>query len=73
MLEKAREDRAQGLLLVPDWPECMMMLEVRGAMEARELELVKAMRPTFECPLWFNNLTFWGVAKFDMLVFMIVF
>ena len=66
VLAKAREDRAQGVLLVPDWPGSMMMLEVR---KTRELDLEGAMRPRFECPSWFENSTFRGMPKFDMLVF----
>ena len=29
VLEKAREDKVQGILLVPDWQGSMMMLEVK--------------------------------------------
>ena len=65
VLQKAREDRARGVLLVPDWPGSMMMLEVR---QTRELVLEGRMRPRFECPTWFENSTFRGVPKFDMLV-----
>ena len=65
VLQKAREDRAQGVLLVPDWPGSMMMLEVR---QTRQLVQEGAMRPWLECPSWFENSTFCGVPKFDMLV-----
>ena len=65
VLQKAREDRAQGVLLVPDWPGSMMMLEVR---QTPQLVLEGAMRPQLECPSWFQNSTFRGVPKFDMLV-----
>ena len=70
VLHKAREDRARGVLLVPDWPGSMMMLEVR---QTRQLELVCRLRPVFECPSWFENSTFRGVPKFDMMVFMMRF
>ena len=66
VLEKAKEDRAQGVLLLPDWPGSMMAGEVR---QTRQLELVGRLRPRFECPRWFENSTFRGVPKFDMLVF----
>ena len=65
VLQKAREYRAQGVLLVPDWPGSMMMLEVR---QTPQLVLEGAMRPRLECPSWFQNSTFRGVPKFDMLV-----
>ena len=65
MLEKVKEDQAQGVLLVPDWHDSMMMLEVR---ETKQLVLEGRMCPRFECPSWFENSTFRGVPKFDMLV-----
>ena len=43
----------------------MMMLEVR---QTPQLVLEGAMRPRLECPSWFQNSTFRGVPKFDMLV-----
>ena len=66
MLEKVKEDQAQGVLLVPDWHGSMMMLEVR---ETKQLVLEGRMCPRFECPSWFENSTFRSVPKFDMLVF----
>ena len=66
VLDKAREDRAQGILVVPDWPGSMMLREIR---HCEQLELVGRWRPVFECPAWFENSTFRGVPKFDMLVF----
>ena len=73
VLDKAREDRARGVLLVPDCPGSMMMLEVEQARKARELKRMGAMRPWFECPSWFENKTFCGIPKFDMLIFEIRF
>ena len=66
VLDKAREDEAQGILVVPDWPGSMMAREIKYC---EQLELVGRWRPVFECPAWFENLTFWGVPKFDILVF----
>ena len=66
VLDKAREDGAQGILLVPDWPGSMMMLKVR---KTKELEYEGAMRPRFECLSWFKKSTFQGMPKFYMLVF----
>ena len=65
-MEKAREDRARGILLVPDWPGSMMLLEVRLS---RKLKARGSLRPVFECPAWFENSTFSGRPKFEMLVF----
>ena len=65
VLEKAREDRARGILLVPDWPGSMVMLEVR---QCRQLELKGRLRPVFQCPDWFQNSTFRGIPKFDMML-----
>ena len=64
VLEKAREDRAQGILLVPDWPTSAMAVVVRGC---KELEVVGRWKPLFECPAWFKNRTFRGVSGFDVL------
>ena len=66
VLDKAREDRARGILLVPDWSGSMMAAEVR---QLRQLKLVGRLRPVFECPSWIENLTFRGVPKFNMLVY----
>ena len=65
VLEKARENQAQGILLVPDWQGSMMMVEIR---KTRQLVLEGRMCPRFECPSWFENSTFRGVPNFDMLV-----
>ena len=65
VLDKAREDKAQGILVVPDWPGSMMGREIKYC---EQLELVGRWRPVFECPAWFENSTFRGVPKFDMLV-----
>ena len=66
VLEKVREDRARGILLVPDWPGSMVMLEIR---QSRQLELKGRLRPGFQCSDWFQNSTFRGIPKFDMLLF----
>jgi hypothetical protein len=66
VLDKAREDGAQGILVVPDWAEIMMAREIRCC---EELELVGRWRPLFECPVWFENSTFRGVPSFDVLAF----
>ena len=66
VLDKAREDEAQGILVVPDWPGSMVAREIECC---EQLELVARWRPLFECPAWFENSTFRGVPKFDMLVY----
>ena len=66
VLDKAREDEAQGILVVPDWPGSMVAREVKCC---EQLELVGRWRPLFECPAWFENLTFRGVPKFDVLAY----
>jgi hypothetical protein len=47
VLDKAREDEAQGILVVPDWPGSMMAREIEYC---EQLELVARWRPLFECP-----------------------
>ena len=69
-MEKAREDRARGILVVPAWPQSMMAREVRCC---EELEVVGRWRPMFECPSWFKNHTFRGRATFDVLVLLMRF
>ena len=66
VLDKAREDEAQGILVVPDWPGSMVAREIKAC---EQLELVARWRPVFECPLWFENSTFRGVPSFDVLAF----
>ena len=68
--EKAREDRARGILLVPNWPGSKTLLEVR---QSRKLMARGTLRPVFKCPAWFENSTFQGVPKFKMLVFKMMF
>ena len=55
---------------MPDWPGSMMLLEVR---QSRKLRARGTLRPFFECPAWFENSTFRGVPKFEMLVFEMMF
>ena len=66
VLDKAREDEAQGILVVPDWSQSMMAREIRCC---KEPELVGRWRPFFECPTWFQNATFRGRASFDVLTY----
>jgi hypothetical protein len=66
VLDKAREDEAQGILVVPDWPGSVMAREIECC---EQLELVARWKPLFECPAWFENSTFRGVPKFDVLAF----
>ena len=66
VIDKAREDEAQGILVVPDWPGSMMAREIKCC---EQLELVARWNPVFECPSWFKNATFRGVSKFDVLAF----
>ena len=70
VLDKAREDGAQGILLVPDWSGSMMAAEIR---QTSQLVLEGSMRPIFKCPDWFENSTFRGVPDFRMLVFRMCF
>jgi hypothetical protein len=66
VLDKAREDEAQGILVVPDWPGSMVAREIEAC---EQLELAGRWRPVFECPAWFENSTFRGVPRFDVLEF----
>ena len=66
MWQRMREDKGQGILLVPDWSGSMIAREIR---HWRQLELVGKMRPVFKCLGWFHDSTFRGVPKFDMLVY----
>ena len=66
MLYKAREDEAQGILVVPDWAGSMMAREIEYC---EQLELVARWRLLFECPAWFEYSTFRGWTKFDGLAF----
>ena len=66
VFDKAGEDEAQGILVVPEWLGSMMAREIKYC---EQLELVGKWRPVFECPAWFENSTFQGVPKFDMMVF----
>ena len=42
VLDKAREDEAQGILVVPDWPGSRMAREIEYC---EQLELVASFRP----------------------------
>ena len=73
VLSKAEESRAQGILVVPDWPGSWMMTEVKEYIKAGKIKLLERSRPELECPEWFENRTFLGRPKFDMLVFQLTF
>ena len=70
VLGKAGEDGARGVLVVPDWPGSMMAREVKFC---ERLRLIARWRPVFECPFWFENSTFRGVPKFDVLAYVMDF
>ena len=68
VLRKAEEDGAEGILVVPCWEGSMMLTAVRQHSE-RRVRLLERFRPFLECPSWFQNKTFSGWPKFDMLVY----
>ena len=68
VLAKAKEDKARGLLLVPDWPGSMMLTELRSY-SRHHVVARGSFRPYFECPVWFENNTFRGWPQFDLLVY----
>ena len=70
LMDKAREDGAQGILVVPEWPQSMMAREIRAC---EELKLVGRWKPVFECPVWFRTAAFRGRSCFDVLVFLMRF
>ena len=70
VLDKAREEGAQGILVVPDWPGSMVAREIKFC---EQLQYAGKWKPVFECPSWFENSTFRGIPKFAMLVFVMKF
>ena len=66
LMDKAREEGAQGILVVLEWPQSAVAREIRAC---EELELAGRWRPFFECPVWFENNIFRGWALFDVLIF----
>jgi hypothetical protein len=67
VLEKARQEGAQGILLVPDWPGS----EVIGIVEreSRKVKLEEMISVKFECPDWMESNTFRGRAGFYMRIY----
>ena len=69
VVRKAERERAQGLLIVPDWPGSGLMLVLEDRVRMRKIRLVKTFNPVLECPREILSDQFRGVPKFDFNVF----
>ena len=71
VLDKAEQDGARGILLVPDWKGSVSQVVMDK--HSKRIKLREKFRPFFECPDWFENDTFKGWPKFEMSIYEFLF
>ena len=68
VIEKAKAEKAKGILLVPDWPGSVVVAVVE-AQEDKTLRWVCTRRMRFESPDWMESGVFRGRPEFGMRVY----
>ena len=62
--ESRQRERAEGVLVTPDWPGSGVMSLLEERVRMRKLRLVEQFYPVLECPKEIITDTFRGVPKF---------
>ena len=70
VIRKAERERAQGVLIVPDWPGSGFLSLVEDRVRKGRLRLREKFCPYMICPKEILSETFRGKLKFKMCVYM---
>ena len=69
VIRKAERERAEGVLVMPNWPGSGFMCLLREKVRAGKLRLVEQFYPVLICPKEIVTDTFRGVPKFCFNVY----
>ena len=69
VLRYARKQKAQGVLVAPDWTASPFGVEVARLVSRGELKLLEKFKPVFQSRRWVRSTIFKGKSGFDVNVF----
>ena len=66
---KAEREKAEGVLIVPDWPGSSFLAVLESRVREGTVVLMEKWRPVLICPQEIESNTFKGVPKFKMCIY----
>ena len=69
VVRKAERERAEGVLIVPDWPGSSFLAVLESRVKEGMVVLMEKCRPMLICPREIDSNTFRGVPKFKMCIY----
>merc|ERR1711873_348884 len=64
VVRKAERERAEGVLIVPDWPGSGLLVVLESRVKEGKIVLMEKWRPSLICPWEIGSNTFRGMTKF---------
>ena len=68
-LQGGERERAEGVLIVPDWPGSSFLAVLESRVKEGTVVLMEKCRPVLICPREIDSNTFRGVPKFKMCIY----
>ena len=68
VIRKAEREKAEGILIAPDWPRSSLCSLLEERVEEGRMEFLESFCPVLTCPKEIVSNTFRGVPKFLMNV-----
>ena len=69
VVRKAEREKAEGILIVPDWPGSSFLAVLESRVREGTVVLMERWKPFLICPREIESNTFRGVPKFLMSVY----
>ena len=69
VIHKAERERADGVLIVPDWPGSSLLAVLERREKEGKVILMEKWRPRLICPREIESNTFRGLTKFMMCIY----
>ena len=69
VVRKAEREKAEGVLIVPDWPGSSFLAVLEKKQEEGKVILERKWRPWLVCPREIVSNTFKGLTKFYMRIY----
>ena len=66
---KAERERAEGVLIVPDWPGSGLLAVLESRVKEGKIVLMEKWRPSLICLCKIGSGTFRGMTKFKICVY----
>ena len=69
VVRKAERERAEGVLIVPDWPGSSLLAVLESRVKEGKIILMEKWSPRLICPREIGSDTFRGWTKFKMCIY----